>query len=249
VFGIIYVDQTERKSIMEEKLETNDQDQAGTPVEQTSEAQSETNTSEEENLFEMPDGKKVDAATLAKEWKENFYPEFTRRSQKLSDYEKKEQETEARAEEAAKAAVDKSSLLEGVDPNVKELIQQISLEGFKAYMSAEQEKVSKEQKDAEWQRRFDETIKKHDGSDGFPKAEKDPLIKYMIDKEIYDPEEAYHAITREKREDILIKKALMDKGVATSTESTGGDAPRKPSEKSPSNWEEATKSAYSRLPA
>lgn len=35
-------------------------------------------------LFELPDGRKVDAATLSKEWKENFLPEFTRKSQALA---------------------------------------------------------------------------------------------------------------------------------------------------------------------
>jgi len=42
----------------------------------------------ENQLFELPDGRKVDANTLSKEWKENFLPEFTRKSQKLSEYEK-----------------------------------------------------------------------------------------------------------------------------------------------------------------
>jgi hypothetical protein len=37
-----------------------------------------------EELFELPDGRKVDAATLTKEWKENFYPEYTRKSQELA---------------------------------------------------------------------------------------------------------------------------------------------------------------------
>lgn len=35
-------------------------------------------------LFELPDGRKVDGETLAKEWKENFLPEFTRKSQELA---------------------------------------------------------------------------------------------------------------------------------------------------------------------
>lgn len=35
-------------------------------------------------LFDLPDGRKVDAATLAKEFKENFLPEFTRKSQELA---------------------------------------------------------------------------------------------------------------------------------------------------------------------
>jgi len=41
----------------------------------------------EEQLFETPDGRKVTAAELQKEWKENFLPEFTRKSQRLADYE------------------------------------------------------------------------------------------------------------------------------------------------------------------
>lgn len=35
-------------------------------------------------LFELPDGTKVDAATLAKEWKENFLPDYTKKSQALA---------------------------------------------------------------------------------------------------------------------------------------------------------------------
>jgi len=38
-------------------------------------------------LFELPDGRKVDAMTLSKEWKENFYPEYTRKSQALAEKE------------------------------------------------------------------------------------------------------------------------------------------------------------------
>jgi len=43
---------------------------------------------EEPELYELPDGRKVDAATLATEFKENFLPEFTRKSQKLAELEK-----------------------------------------------------------------------------------------------------------------------------------------------------------------
>jgi hypothetical protein len=37
-----------------------------------------------EELFELPDGRKVDGQTLAKEWKENFLPDYTRKSQALA---------------------------------------------------------------------------------------------------------------------------------------------------------------------
>jgi len=39
-------------------------------------------------LYELPDGRKVDAATLQTEWKENFLPEFTRKSQALAEIER-----------------------------------------------------------------------------------------------------------------------------------------------------------------
>lgn len=41
----------------------------------------------EPTLYELPDGRKVDAATLTKEWSQNFLPEFTRRSQRLAELE------------------------------------------------------------------------------------------------------------------------------------------------------------------
>lgn len=37
-----------------------------------------------EELYELPDGRKVDAETLTKEWKENFLPDYTRKSQALA---------------------------------------------------------------------------------------------------------------------------------------------------------------------
>ena len=43
---------------------------------------------DEEKLYDLPDGRKVDAATLAKEFTENFLPDYTRKSQRLADYEK-----------------------------------------------------------------------------------------------------------------------------------------------------------------
>lgn len=39
-------------------------------------------------LYETPDGRKVDAETLQREWKDNFLPEFTRKSQRLAELER-----------------------------------------------------------------------------------------------------------------------------------------------------------------
>lgn len=35
-------------------------------------------------LYDLPDGRKVDGVTLSKEWKENFLPDYTRKSQELA---------------------------------------------------------------------------------------------------------------------------------------------------------------------
>ena len=39
-------------------------------------------------LYDLPDGRKVDGETLAREWKENFLPDYTRKSQKIAEIEK-----------------------------------------------------------------------------------------------------------------------------------------------------------------
>lgn len=58
-----------------------------TPAEagaETTEQPAEPAEPAEPELFELPDGRKVDAETLSREWKENFAPEFTRKSQELA---------------------------------------------------------------------------------------------------------------------------------------------------------------------
>lgn len=39
-----------------------------------------------EALFDLPDGRKVDAQTLQREWKENFMPDYTKKSQELAEF-------------------------------------------------------------------------------------------------------------------------------------------------------------------
>lgn len=63
-----------------------------TPSEQPIEPTAPVETVEPEQptvpLYDLPDGRKVDGETLAKEWKDNFLPEFTRKSQALAEIEK-----------------------------------------------------------------------------------------------------------------------------------------------------------------
>lgn len=58
-----------------------DQTQTAAPAETTEPV---TPAATESELFELPDGRKVNAGTLAKEWKDNFMPDYTRKSQELA---------------------------------------------------------------------------------------------------------------------------------------------------------------------
>lgn len=58
-----------------------------TPAEEV-ETTKEPEVEEEVELFELPDGRKVDGVTLAKEWKENFMPDYTKKSQTIANIEK-----------------------------------------------------------------------------------------------------------------------------------------------------------------
>jgi len=50
----------------------------------------------EPDLYELPDGRKVDGNTLVKEWKENFLPDYTKKSQELSKMKEVAPPTEAK---------------------------------------------------------------------------------------------------------------------------------------------------------
>lgn len=84
-------------SVPEETTETPSEPESENtePVEgETTETPAEETPTEEpteepqEPLYDLPDGRKVDAQTLQKEWKENFLPDYTRKSQKLSEIER-----------------------------------------------------------------------------------------------------------------------------------------------------------------
>lgn len=48
------------------------------------EVQAEAAGNEAQQLYELPDGRKVDATTLASEWKQQFMPDYTRKAQELA---------------------------------------------------------------------------------------------------------------------------------------------------------------------
>lgn len=96
----------------------------------------------EPELYELPDGRKVDAETLSKEWKENFYPDYTRKSQALAA--KETQTTQQTAQ-----AVEPITLTdEWVPKSYAELVQ-IAKQETRAELEREQQQLIQRQQEIE----------------------------------------------------------------------------------------------------
>lgn len=106
-------------------------------------------TPSEAPLFELPDGKKVDAQTLAKEWTENFYPEYTRKSQELASFKNKPQE---QPKEAVKAPweTDPNWTAENYNDLAAPLTQKVAMQVWEeiAKQAEAQENAEKEKHEA-----------------------------------------------------------------------------------------------------
>lgn len=91
----------------------------------------------EVKLFELPDGRKVDGETLAKEWKENFLPEFTRKSQTLAEIEK--------GKNINNPPTDPYADPNYIPKNYAELIAEAESRALKTIESREQQAIEKQQ--------------------------------------------------------------------------------------------------------
>jgi len=110
-------------------------DETGTDAPDT-DAPAETTPAAENELYELPDGRKVDAATLSQEWKENFMPEFTRRSQDLAAFRQGQQ----RSPEPAEAdPLNDPDYIPPTYGTLAEQIEQRILGGMQARQQAEQD--------------------------------------------------------------------------------------------------------------
>jgi len=90
-------------------------------------------TEPKSELYELPDGRKVDAETLSKEWKENFYPDYTRKSQALAA---KEQPLETKTNQFADP--------EYVPSSYEELLKEAELRAVKAIESKQIEQIEQQ---------------------------------------------------------------------------------------------------------
>lgn len=81
----------------------------------------------ESTFYETPDGRKVDAETLQREWKDNFLPEFTRKSQALAAIERERELNSIQDETPSWKSPDyvPDSYAEVIELAKKEAIQEI----------------------------------------------------------------------------------------------------------------------------
>lgn len=92
----------------------------------------------EPELYELPDGRKVDAETLSREWKENFYPDYTRKSQAL-----------AAKETPATSVADPTPLTDEWVPNSYAEIIQRAKQETRAELERDQQAQIKQQQEIE----------------------------------------------------------------------------------------------------
>lgn len=226
--------------------DTQTTEQVGTEQSETTEEGTEVSKTYK---IDFPDGtfKNMSSDELHEHY-QKIGPNFNKVSQELSSYKKADSEREARAETKAQEALDSNNLLKDVDPNVKEAIGQIAKEQLTAYIKQQEITRAREDKDREWNSRLDTAVDSHDGKDGLPKFDKDKMLEFMIEKDIYDPEIAYSIAHKDVIADKMIKDALKGKGSDVETESTGGNTDKKkPSGKTASTFAEAAKNAHARL--
>jgi len=180
---------------------------------------------------------------------DQLHQEYLRSSSYITKLEKQAKEWETKSREEASKVVADNDLLKNVDPNVKEAIIQIVSPVIKEHFKQRDEDSLKRERDVAFESRIVATEKKYPGNNGLPKFDREKVLEAMRDpnNDIFDPEKKFKDMNEEMFKDVIIKEALKNKSGGPSTEDTSGGAPRKPDAKTPSTWEEAAKSAWSRL--
>jgi len=216
------------------------------PVEQSEKSEEAV---DKPKTYKTPDGRELTSDEIYEEYNK-LGPEFTRRSQRLAEFEKREAEMQQRNKSTAEQSVSQSKLLEDVDPNVREAIVQIVSPVIQEALSAKEKEATARASQEKFDSRLSELEKKYPGGDGLPKFDRLQILRQMQEptNEIYDPEVLYQKMNWDTYVDAQIKKAMKGKSGGIQTESTSTETPRKPGEtKSPTTWAEASRNAISRL--
>ncbi len=199
-----------------------------------------------QQLYKTPDGRELPADQLAEEYGK-LNSEFTKRSQKLSDYERKEKEAKEQAELEANKSVQEK--LKNVPPDVKEAILGIVKPVITNALTARERADAQRKRDEAFEKELSAMEKEFPGGDGKPKFDRSELIESMRkpDNRNFDPRSKFFDLKRKEFIDYENKQAMKGKSGGTSTERTGQSGARKPDKKSPRTLAEARKAAMSRV--
>lgn len=187
---------------------------------------------------------------------QNLQRDYTKKSQKLSEYEKsiekdkRELGTGAESVEAAR----------GMSRDIAKEVPQDVREAVVAIMEPEIEKrlddrfqqfTQTQRQTEEIKRSFERLEQKWDGSDGKPKFDsqddKQSIINYMQKEgKVFDPEIAYEQLHKDEINDWRVKQALRKSSGGRKTEKTGGGE-QKPKRKTPKTLSEASEATLERL--
>ena len=230
-----------------EKSETTVEDNSKTKDTEQSNKESDKGT-ENPKLFKVPDGRELTAEQVYDEYSNKLLPEFTRKSQKLAEYERQSTEAKAKAEDEARKATLDSDLMKELDPDVKEAIIQIVKPLFQDYDKRKSEESLKDQQDKNFESELKSLEGKYDGKNGLPKFDRTRVLEAMQadGNRIFDPESMYQKLHEKEYTDNLIKQALKQKSGGNNLETTGAED-HKPDEKSPKSFADAAKRMMSRL--
>lgn len=238
----------------QEGTESTEETESGKTEGETKDNQEDSETEQsdkgsEQELFELPDGRKVDASSLSKEWKEKFYPEFTKRSQELSELRKASKDREAKAESDAREAVNKSELLKDVPPNVKAAVLAIVKPLIQDTLKQRDTDSAQQRADDTFRKELEGLETEFPGGDGKPKFDRSAVLKEMQKpgNRIFDPKQMFVELNRKEFNDLMVKQALKKQRGGTSTEDTSREGPTKPNAKIPKTFEEARRAAISRV--
>uniref|UniRef100_A0A7V3N5P3 Uncharacterized protein n=1 Tax=candidate division CPR3 bacterium TaxID=2268181 RepID=A0A7V3N5P3_UNCC3 len=162
-------------------------------------------SSAQEKLYTLPDGRKVTAEQVYEEY-QKLLPEFTRRSQELSELKKKTEIVEE-------------------DDTARQVREELKKHGVVFKDEFEQEKnrlVENLRRELEYEQRLKELEKEINGSDGRPPFKKDEVLAHMSKVPIYDPLKAYEDLHRTKLDEWKIQQFLAKKQGLSSYETVRG---------------------------
>lgn len=232
-----------------------------TPTEDNQEGLDDSLQSNEGDVEESPklklkDGRELTAEEVLAEYQEKLLPEFTKKSQRLSELEKELEKMKSQSEQR-KADVDSSldnsvnnnDLLKDVDPGVQQVVKTLASQ----VIQQELERRDTEAKRSEANEKFEQRLKgleeKFPGGNGLPKFDRNEIIMAIQDpdNEVFDPETKFKELYRDDFEDYLIKSALKKNKSGPSSESTGSGNRKPESNAPPKTFEQAKKSALTRF--